>query len=94
MAHWSERVETEAKRTFGLVSRLAKSSYEAGNRRRVVVRDKSGKTVFKVSLSYVVIGALALFFFARRLFLFALLGLFIAYALGYRAEVVRLYGSP
>ena len=94
MAHWSERVETEAKRTFGLLSRLAKSSYAAGNRRGVVVRDKSGKTVFKVSLSYVVIGALIVFFFARRLFLFALLGLVLAYALGYRAEVVRLYGSP
>lgn len=92
MAHWSERVEDEARRIFRLLSRLAKSSYAAGNRRRVVVRDKGGRTVFKVSLSYVVIGALVLFFFFRRLFLFALLALLVFYALGYRAEIVRLYG--
>ena len=89
MAHWSERVETEAKRIFRLLSSLTKSAFESGNRRRVVGRDKAGKVLFSVSLSYVVIGALLVFFLARRVFLLALLALVVAYALGYRAEVVR-----
>ncbi len=89
MAHWSERVETEARRTFRLVSRLLGSAFESGNRRRVVGRDKSGKTLFRASLSYVVIGALLIFFLAKNVFWLALLALVIVYALGYRAEVVR-----
>ena len=92
MAHWSERVETEARRTFKLLSRLLSSAFESGNRRRVIGRDKSGKTLFRVSLSYVVIGALLVFFLTRGVFLLALLALAFAYALGYRAEVVRYQG--
>ena len=92
MAHWSERVETEVKRIFRLLSSFSKSAFESGNRRRVVGRDKAGKVLFSVSLSYVVIGALLVFFLTRRLFLFALLAAVIAYALGYRAEVVRYQG--
>lgn len=92
MAHWSERVEAEARRVFKLLSRLASSAFESGNRRRVVGRDKSGKTLFRVSLSYVVIGALLVFFLTRSVFLLALLALVVAYALGYRAEVVRYQG--
>ncbi len=92
MANWSERVETEAKRSFKLASRLLRSAFESGNRRRVVGRDKSGKTLFRISLSYVVIGALLVFFLARGVFLLVLLALALAYALGYRAEVVRYQG--
>ena len=92
MAHWSERVETEARHIFRLLSSIARRAFESGHRRRVVGRDKAGKVLFSVSLSYVVIGALLVFFLARRVFLLALLALAVAYALGYRAEVVRYQG--
>lgn len=92
MAHWSERVETEARRAFRVLSSLLKRALEAGNQRQVVARDKVGKVLFEVPLTYVVIGALAVFVLTRGVFFLLLLGLVAAYALGYRAEVRRSSG--
>ena len=93
MAHWSERVETEARRAFEVLGRLLRQALEAGNRRQVLIRDKVGKILFEVPLTYVVIGALAVFVLTRGVFFLLLLGFIAAYALGYRA-VVRRSGGP
>lgn len=88
MAHWSDRVETEARRVFKLLRRLLEGALEAGNRRRVIVRDKAGKTLGQTPLTYVVLGGLVVFFIGQLLLPLVLLGLVAAYALGYRAVIV------
>lgn len=88
MAHWSERLETEARRVFEVLSRVLKRALEAGNQRQVIFRDKGGKKLGQTPLTYVVLGGLAVFLIGQALLPVVLLGLVAAYALGYRAVIV------
>jgi len=67
---------------------VLEDALRAGNRREVVIRDKAGKTLLQTPLTYVVLGALVVFFLAQPLLPFVVIGLVVAYALGYRAAVV------
>lgn len=88
MAHWTDRVERGLRRGLELLGRVLEDALQAGNRREVVIRDKAGKTLLQTPLTYVVLGALVIFFLAQRLLPFVVIGLVAAYALGYRAAVV------
>lgn len=85
---WTDRVEQGLRRGLGLLSRVLEDALQAGNRRVVVINDKSGKTLARTPLTYVVLGALAAFFVLQTVLPLLLIGLVVAYALGYRAAVV------
>lgn len=85
---WTDRVEQGLRRGLGLLGRVFEEALQAGNRREVVVHDKGGKTLARTPLTYVVLGALVVFFVLQTIFPLLLIGLVIAYALGYRATVV------
>lgn len=91
--HWSERVEIEVRRTSKMVGRVGGDLFSAGNRRLVVVRNKGGRVLFQVSLSYTAIAALFLFFFARRWLLGLILIAVVLGFMGYRFDIVRRMGS-
>ena len=88
------RFATSAKRVLRTIGDIVEGAVASGNRRQVVVRNKRSETLFKVSLTLVVIVALALLFFASRFNLFILLALGVAYYFGYRAVIVRTYDKP
>lgn len=85
---WTDRVEQGLRRGLGMVGRVLEEALQAGNRREVVVSDKSGRTVARTPLTYVVLGALVFFFVLQAVTPLLLIGLVVAYALGYRATVV------
>jgi len=88
VAHWTDRVERGLRRGLELLGRVLEDALRAGNRRKIAVRDKGGKTLLQTPLTYVVLGALVIFFLAQPLLPLLLIGLVVAYALGYRAAVV------
>ena len=85
---WTDRVEQGLRRGLGMVGRVLEEALQAGNRREVVVTDKGGKTLGRTPLTYVVLGALVVFFVLQAVTPLLLIGLVVAYALGYRAMVV------
>ncbi len=85
---WTDRVEQGLRQGLSVVGRVLEEALQAGNRRVVVVSDKAGKTLTRVPLTYVVLGALAFFFVLQSVTPLLLIGLVVAYALGYRAMVV------
>lgn len=88
MAHWSDRFEAEARRAFGTLRSALERALEAGNRRQVVVTKKGGEVAFQTPLTFVVVGGIAVLLIGQGVLPLVLLGLLVAYALGYRAAVV------
>lgn len=93
MAHWAERLETEAKRAWSRVRPVLGDAVQRGNSRRVVVRDKGGKTLFQTSLTYAVLGAVVVLLIGQPLLPILIAGLVVAYLIGYRVAVVAA-GAP
>ncbi len=87
------RFTSQAKRVFKVVGDVLEGAVASGNRRQVVVRNKRSETLFKLSLTIVVLVALALFFFARSFVLLVLVALGVAYYFGYRAVIIKM-GNP
>ena len=85
---WTDRVEQGLRQGLKIVGRVLEDALQAGNRREVVVSDKSGKTLARTPLTYVVLGALVVFFVLQTVLPLLLIGLVVAYALGYRAVIV------
>ncbi len=85
---WTDRVEQGLRRGLGILGKVLEEALQAGNRREVVVNDKSGKTLGRTPLTYVVLGVLVVFFVLQAVMPLLLIGLVVAYALGYRATVV------
>lgn len=88
MAHWADRLETELKRVVNRVRPPLESALQRGNRRRVVVKDKVGKTLFQTSLTYAVLGAAIVLLIAQPLLPFVIAGVIVAYVLGYRVATM------
>ena len=88
MAHWADRLETAVRRVVDRVRPSLEDALSRGNRRRVVVRDKGGKTVFQTSLTYAVLGAVIVLLIAQPLLPFLIAGFIVAYVLGYRVATV------
>lgn len=87
------RFATSAKRVLRTVGDIVEGAVASGNRRQVVVRNKRSETLFKLSLTLVVIVALALFFFASRFVLLVVLALGVAYYFGYRAAIIKTHDT-
>lgn len=87
------RFSSQAKRVLKVVGDVLEGAVASGNRRQVVVRNKRSETLFKLSLTIVVLIALALFFFAKSFVLLILVALGVAYYFGYRAVVIKM-GEP
>ena len=85
---WTDRVEQGLRQGLKIVGRVLEDALQAGNRREVVVSDKSGKTLARTPLTYVVLGALVVFFVLQTVLPLLLIGLVVAYALGYRAVII------
>lgn len=88
MAHWANRLEAEARRALTLLRSALEGAVQAGNRRQVVVTNKGGELIFQTPLTYVVVGGLAVLLIGQGVVPLLLIGLLVAYALGYRAAVV------
>lgn len=88
------RFADSAKRVLRTIGDIVEGAVASSNRRQVVVRNKRSETLFKVSLTLVVIVALALFFFASRFVLLIVLALGVAYYFGYRAVIIRTNSPP
>lgn len=88
MAHWADRLEAEARRALALLRSALEGAVQAGNRRQVVVTNKGGEMIFQTPLTYVVVGGLAVLLIGQGVMPLLLIGLLVAYALGYRAAVV------
>lgn len=83
------RFSAQAKRILKVGGDILEGAVASGNRRQVVVRNKRSETLFKVSLTLVVLVGLALFFFASQFVLLVLAALGVAYYFGYRAVIIK-----
>lgn len=88
------RFAGQAKRVLKVAGDMLEGAVASGNRRQVVVRNKRSETLFKVSLTLVVVVALAIFLFAQSFVLLVLAALGVAYYLGYRAVIIKPNDPP